>query len=706
MPERPFDRQLGALLQASAAGPAIGAGMRAATATVLPLLFGELTGHPAFITMALGGYLASLADPGGPYQTRANHVLAFTAGGIAVCLAGGLAAGRPPLVLPLLFACAFLCCMARALGDSAGTVGGLVLVLFAVVVGTPSTSGGGELGAVLLRTGLFSAGALGAMVLSLALWPFHPYRPVRAAVAGSYRALAVYVRELLALGGAEEPAWDALARRERARIRESLERARGVLFAARGLHQGETARGELLLALHETADLMLGVLSAAAEPLRLAAHGSIEDEQHALSLFATALESVAQSVTGQTAPIDAGALEAPRQALRTAPGELSTLVDRLLGGAELAVELAESLRTGGATTYKPRGLSAPPPQRAALAVLRAELNPRSLILRHALRLATAAVAAQTLAAALHLTKAHWVTVTVIIVLQPSSGASIRKGLQRVAGTVLGGLLAALLSSVAHSPVWLAVILFPLSAAAVSVLPVNYGLFATLITPVFVLMSESVAGDWHLTRARMLNTLLGGAVALASAALLWPSWERHRRGALLGELLGALRGHLRCGLEGRPAEEQNAARRQVGLAAGLAEASLQRALTEPNARPAELESMMAILAYARRLSGAATALAGTVSGSAPLSPRQRAFADKLVAALDELARAALEERPPTPLPFASSVEVLRGESAGEGEPALPAALLERMARQIRVLHSALTRLSGGAADSVDALAPAG
>jgi uncharacterized membrane protein YccC len=703
MPGRPFARQLGALLEAGAAGPAIGAGMRAATATILPLIFGEITGKPAFLTMALGGYLASLADPGGSYRSRANHLIAFLVGGSAVCLVGGLAAGHPLLVLPLLFAGAFLCGMARALGDSAGTVGGLVLLLFAVVVGTPSTSGGGALHAVLLRTGLFAAGALIAMALSLSLWPFHPYRPVRSAVAASYRALAAYARDLLHLSGADELAWDALGRRERARIRDGLERTRRVLLAARGLRQGETARGELLLALHETADLLLGGLSAVGEPLRLAAHGNIEDEERALTLLAAALDSVAESVSRGSAPLDTAALETARHALRNEKGELATLVDRLLGGAAVALELAEALRSGTETAHKPTGLPPPVQERSALATLRAELNPRSLVLRHALRVATGTVAAQALAAALHLTRAHWVTVTVIIVLQPSSGASIRKGLQRVAGTVLGGILAAVLGTAAHSPVWLAVMLFPLSAAAVSVLPVNYGLFATLITPVFVLMSESAVGDWHLTRVRVLNTLLGGAIALAFAALLWPSWERERRGPMLAQLFEALRELLRVALAGRPMEERNAARRQFGLAAGVAEASLQRALSEPNARAVELESMMAILAYARRLAGTAIALAEMLQG-AQLAAHQRAFADKLLAALSELSRAALEERAPAPLPFSSSLEALGGEA--EGEPALPAALLERLGRQMRVLHSAFTRLSGSAADSIDGLAPAG
>jgi uncharacterized membrane protein YccC len=705
MPRRSFGRQLGALFESGAAGPAIGAGMRAAAATVLPLLFGELTGQPAFLTMALGGYFASLADPGGPYRSRANHLIAFLLGGVTACLLGGFAARHPLLALPLLFSGAFLCGMARALGDSAGTVGGLLLMLFAVVIGTPSSSGGGALHAVLLRTGLFAAGALVAMVLALSLWPIHPYRPVRLSLATSYRALAAYARELLFLTGAEELAWDALARRSRARIRDNLERTRRVLFATRGLRQAETARGELLLALHETADLMLGGLSAVGESMRLAPHGNIEDEQRALSLFAGALESVAESVTGAKVPLDASTLEAARHALRRERGELAALVDRLLGSAVLAVELAESLRTGTETTYKSRGLSPQPQQRGPLAALRAELNPGSLVLRHALRVATAATAAQALATALHLTKAHWVTVTVIIVLQPSSGASFRKGLQRVAGTVLGGLVAALLSAVAPSPVWLAVILFPLSAAAVSLLPINYGLFAILITPCFVLMSEAVAGDWHLTRVRMLNTLLGGAIALVSAALLWPSWERQRRGPLLAQLFEALSHHLRTASAGRPAEERNAARRQVGLAAGLAEASLQRALTEPNAREMELESMMAILAHARRFAGATNALAEMLPMGAQLTPHQRAFVDKLAAALAELSRAALEERAPAPLPFSSSMEVLRGE--GEGEPTPQAALLERLARQIRVLHSALTRLSGGAADadSIDEPAPA-
>ena len=62
---------------------------------------------------------------------------------------------------------------------------------------------------------------------------------------------------------------------------------------------------------------------------------------------------------------------------------------------------------------------------------------------------------------------------------------------------------------------------------VALLPLNYGAYAVFGTPAFVLLAESSAGDWHLAGLRIVNTLIGGALALIGAQLLWPGEERNR-----------------------------------------------------------------------------------------------------------------------------------------------------------------------------------
>ena len=80
-------------LELAAARPAIALGLRAATATIGPLVVGEVTGQRLFVWMALGGWLCTIVDPGGPHLVRARTMAAFAAAAaLAVILTGTAAA--------------------------------------------------------------------------------------------------------------------------------------------------------------------------------------------------------------------------------------------------------------------------------------------------------------------------------------------------------------------------------------------------------------------------------------------------------------------------------------------------------------------------------------------------------------------------------------------------------------------------------------
>ena len=58
----------------------------------------------------------------------------------------------------------------------------------------------------------------------------------------------------------------------------------------------------------------------------------------------------------------------------------------------------------------------------------------------------------------------------------------------------------------------------------------------------MLLAEANAGDWHLAGTRILNTALGGGLALAGSRLLWPSPEVGRLPSYLAEMVRAMRGY--------------------------------------------------------------------------------------------------------------------------------------------------------------------
>src|SRR5712671_1562350 len=152
---------------------------------------------------------------------------------------------------------------------------------------------------------------------------------------------------------------------------------------------------------------------------------------------------------------------------------------------------------------------------------------------------------------LQLSRSHWMTVTVVIVLQPDLGSTVRRALDRVAGTVLGAITAALVAPLVHRP------------------------------------------------------FIFGALALLFAFLFWPTREAERLSAQLAALLSALRDYIAAAREG--AAPERAARRRFGLAAAAADASLSRLLGEPGVPEARIEATMAVITYARRLRASLGAL---------------------------------------------------------------------------------------------------
>jgi hypothetical protein len=115
---------------------------------------------------------------------------------------------------------------------------------------------------------------------------------------------------------------------------------------------------------------------------------------------------------------------------------------------------------------------------------------------------------------------------VAIVLKPDLGSVFARAVQRGAGTVIGAVLGAVILAVVPYGPWL-LIPFALLAA---LLPYgrsrNFGLQAVFLTPLVVLLIDLLTrATWYLALDRLLDTLLGCAIALLIGYAPWPaSWQ--------------------------------------------------------------------------------------------------------------------------------------------------------------------------------------
>ena len=164
-----------------------------------------------------------------------------------------------------------------------------------------------------------------------------------------------------------------------------------------------------------------------------------------------------------------------------------------------------------------------------------------------------------------LERGYWIGITAVVILQPFLATTWQRTVERVVGSVLGGLIAAAIGLILPDPMEIVALLFPLAVATMAVRGVNYTLFVLLLTPQFVLIAElfqtGLVPSWHLAGLRAIDSVLGGALGLAAGFLLWPSREATQLPKQLAQALRANRDYLAAALAGVPDAELQAARRR-------------------------------------------------------------------------------------------------------------------------------------------------
>jgi uncharacterized membrane protein YccC len=535
--------------------------------------------------------------------------------------------------------------------------------------------------------------------------------------------------------------WHRLAKHHQYRIRRAVEHGWQSVASIRAERQSETAQGQQLVVLLEHADLLIARTIALAEHLEAQSPSdssscdgrglsSLPDLQSAEAFIASFLTRRGPS---------AAAAQSSRLAMQRLPGQLEACLDRsnpdrsnparsnsqssptarflltqVTGAASLldtAIESAAFLRLGKSSAFKslqpiPGSVSQFAYVYARLADLRQGWNPtrikdqlaanftrKSLLLRHAVRVALVCGLDVGLIQMLNVNHGYWLLMTSLIVLQPHVSGTMRRSLERIGGTVAGGILAALLAVALHSELATAAVLFPLALLAIAVLPVSYTAYAFFLTPAFVLAWLPFSGDWELALIRTGNTVGGAAISLLAMAFLFPIYERDRAPQFLRASLDADRRYLaelRASWRTRSRSSRLLAnaRRAAGLAHNDSEESLERLLAESWPRRLPFAQFVAaFVTYLRRFAQSVTTLAALDGEwewklSDPIQNRL-AFLDVRLQWLEE--QTGLQ---PTSAQWPGTIPAEAGtplaEHPGERQ-------LERLERQVEVLHRQLQTL---------------
>jgi uncharacterized membrane protein YccC len=637
-------------------GVSILEGLRAALSVAVIIALNQVIEWPPLREAALAALLTCICDPGGPIRRRLPVLLTFAV--LGSLLTGGLGLVRAlgiPVALPVGVIVLFCASFARIYGAAPQLLGGLLAVVSVLALdrGLPG------LGSASVLAGAFCGGALWATLLTLALWPLHPFLPARRAVAGAYQALAQLTRDLRGLLNgppADAAAWELHARAHRRAVREAIENARTQVMDTLRARGATGARAAQSLIRLETADQIFGAMIALGELLENASpseHAAAARMLRRLRPLLTLLADViltddAQAYRRIARAIDRLAAEAVPLA---ANDPLRALTDRIVERLRIAQTLAvpANLLPGVDASGRP-----PPLRRRLVQPLRVNLRWQSAALRHATRSAVASAPALAFTMLWFTPYDHWLTITIIATMQPNFALTYTRVVERVLGTALGGVVAALVGLFCTSQIAVAAAMFPLAVVAFTIRAVSLGLFMTALTPLVVLLVETGEPDtseWVIAAARALLTTIGGLVAVAASLSLWPSREPMRVAA---EAAGAVAAHGRYAeatfgwLLGRvDAASVDRARRDAGVASNTFEATMNRALLEPgSSRGIQLEAALVIDAALRRCAGRLSVLQLDPAVSVPPEALQ-AWGRWIAASLAAISagQSALTPRPP-------------------------------------------------------------
>ena len=569
-------------------------GLRAATAVAVMVWVSQILHEPLFAWGAFAAFWTCLADPGGSDRLRLKIMVGFALiGTMIAALISTIAGIGVSTAAPVLFAVVLLCMLGRMFGPHFGLVGVLASVVAVVAVDYPNPPEN-----ALKLAAIFLIGCLWALTLCLVLWRVHPHRPARRAIAAVYRDLGYMIADLEAVCRGEAHVNDHRHAEHRRALRSTIERARSTIFHIAAGHRNGTARRGLTAWIDGGDRLFAGLIAL-----------EYDVEERPEQNDFTALSELLKPLPGLIE-------ELAHQAQNKKPDWLQ--IQQTIRHFEIYATYTNGLY-GRVAAYWAKALqdlingwqnrAAAASESDEASVSGALLSQPVAALRHAMRVALAVIIAYGVSVMLHLPYSYWATMAVVVVMQPQATMTWPRMLERMLGSIFGGVLAAALWLAAPAPAVLALVIFPLAAGCIAFRSVNYTLHVLFLTPLFVLVADLIdpGHGTGIAMARALNNVLGSGLGFVACLAFWPEQDKQPFAAKLAEAVEANFAYAALAAELKAdTDALEAARRKAGITTSAAEVIRERMVLEGRRQHAKLDEAAALLASLRRLAGASTA----------------------------------------------------------------------------------------------------
>ncbi|MGQ7944772.1 FUSC family membrane protein [Flavobacterium sp. WC2509] len=229
------------------------------------------------------------------------------------------------------------------------------------------------------------------------------------------------------------------------------------------------------------------------------------------------------------------------------------------------------------------------PQYYPISTLIENISFSSTIFRHSLRLTFALILGGIAGKFLPFQNVYWILMTIIIIMRPGYGLTKQRSIQRVIGTIIGGIIAFSILSLVPNHFVLSLLVILCILLGFSFTQINYTVSATFVTMYIVFIYGILTTDYfNVIQFRIADTFTGALLAFFANHFLWPSWEYIKAPEYLEKSIIANRNYLKeifiyYTKKGEVTTSYRVARKNAFIEIGNLMASFQRMSQEPKSK---------------------------------------------------------------------------------------------------------------------------
>ncbi|HWJ02642.1 MAG TPA: FUSC family membrane protein, partial [Verrucomicrobiae bacterium] len=583
-------------------------GLRITLAILAPALIASYFGHLQWgFILALGAMCVALTDAPGPITHRENGMKACIATLFIVVIITLLIQHNVYLLALEVLLFSFFFSMFSIYGSRVGGIGNaaiLVMILNMDPV-TPDTN-------IWLHSLLIVGGGLWYMFISIVAYYIRPYRPAQRALGNCISEIAHYLSikaDFYNTSTDLKTNYQKMVNQQVV-VNEQLEVVRELFFKTRQILKGETPIAKkLVVTFDETVDLFEDITATYYDYKSLRERfkdvdvlatfsGVLKRVAYELEQIGLAIQSNRTYTKGTNFDEEIRRLKAHIDEIVTHEHPEHTLVlRRIMVNVRRIMQRVRFINSYFDKNKAPskneldysRFVRRQP---IDIRLFWDNLNFESLTFKHSIRVAAACIigfgVAKVLAYGQH---TYWILLTIAFIIKPAFGLTRKRNVERILGTLLGAFIGVLiLYFIRNTSVQFALLVL-FMVGAYSFLRTQYFPMVVFVTAYVVILFKFLGFPFAtVVQERVLDTVIGSAIAFTVSYLLFPSWEAHQLKNYMRDMLKANADYLQKLLEGLQRHpisltDYKVARKEVYIHSANLSAAIQRMLSEPRNKQA-------------------------------------------------------------------------------------------------------------------------